>query len=272
MLASRPWHFRSMRDESIRGDLAMMLERGVTPPPGHIAVMGRGVVSVHPRALAGPGVVMDVQDGDVVVDADAVIRPGAIIIGPAYVGPSATVLDRATIRPNTAIGPWCKVNGELTGVIMQAYSNKAHEGFLGDSWVGEWVNLGAGTTNSNLLNTYGEIVSRARPDGPNERTGEKFLGAVLGDHVKTAICTRMMTGAIVHTGVMWAAAGAISGCVAPFTWGTDDGHPPRQFRLTKFLETARAMMARRHEDLSPAEEARLSELHAAAAAYFNTAP
>src|SRR6185295_1137291 len=107
--------------------LAMLMEGGVTAPPQHVAVMGHGAISVHARALVGPGVVIDVQDGDVVIDADAIIRPGATIIGPAYIGPNATVLDRATIRPNTAIGPWCKVNGELTGVIMQAYSNKAHE-------------------------------------------------------------------------------------------------------------------------------------------------
>jgi len=78
------------------------------------------------------------------------------------------------------------------------------------------VNLGAGTTTSNLLNTYGEIIARAQPDGPNERTGETFLGAVIGDHVKTAICTRIMTGSVLHTGCMIATTAAAAGCVGPF--------------------------------------------------------
>ncbi len=153
------------------------------------------------------------------------------------------MLERATIRQNTAVGPWCKVNGEIGGVLFQGYSNKAHDGYLGDSFVGEWVNLGAGTTNSNLLNTYGEVITRATPDGKHERTGETFLGAIIGDHVKTAICTRIMTGSVLHTGGMFATTAAVSGCVAPFTWATDAGQRP--YRFEKFIEVARAAMSRR---------------------------
>jgi acetyltransferase-like isoleucine patch superfamily enzyme len=182
------------------------------------------------------------------------------------VGPHSTVLERATIRQHTAIGPWCKVNGEVGGTIFQGYANKAHDGYLGDSWMGEWVNLGAGTTNSNLLNTYGEIVSRATPDGKNERTGENFLGAVIGDHVKTAICTRIMTGSVLHTGSMFATTAPVSGCVGAFTWATDDpdtGRPShRPYRLDKFGEVMRAAMARRKVEPSEAYLRRLAELHA----------
>lgn len=254
---ARPWHVRSFRDRALRTDLRLLIAAHSldAPTPG---------VHVDSTARIHPSVVFDTEHGPVVIAEGAAVRPGAVVIGPVYIGPHSTVLERAVIRPGTALGPWCKAAGEVSGVIFQGYSNKAHEGFLGDSWVGEWVNLGAGTTNSNLLNTYGEVIARALPDGPNERTGEAFLGAVLGDHTKTAIGTRIMTGAVVHTGTMWAASAPLAGTPAQFMWATDEGR--RQFRLTKFLETARAMMARRSVTPTPVYEARIAELHAAAAA------
>jgi UDP-N-acetylglucosamine diphosphorylase / glucose-1-phosphate thymidylyltransferase / UDP-N-acetylgalactosamine diphosphorylase / glucosamine-1-phosphate N-acetyltransferase / galactosamine-1-phosphate N-acetyltransferase len=259
-LLERPWHFRTVRDFAIGLDLQLLTgSHGTKRAPA---------IRIDPTSTVHSTAVLDAEHGTIVIDAHAVIRPQSVIIGPAYVGPHSTVVERAVIRPNTAIGPWCKVGGEVGGVIFQGYANKSHDGYLGDSWVGEWVNLGAGTTNSNLLNTYGEIVARATPDGRNERTGEQFLGAVIGDHVKTAICTRIMTGCVIHTGTMWAATAPISGSLAPFTWGTDESR--RQFRLSKFLEVARAMMARRSVTPSPAYEARLAALHAEASQYFST--
>jgi hypothetical protein len=146
----------------------------------------------------------------------------------------------------------CKVGGEITGVIFQGHTNKAHEGFLGDSYIGKWVNLGAGTTNSNLLNTYGPVVV------DRQRTGETFMGCVLGDHVRTAIGTRIMTGAVVGTGTMWAASKPITGRTAPMRWVTDAGEKP--YRPEKFLEVAIAAMARRDARTTPAEQARFVEL------------
>jgi UDP-N-acetylglucosamine diphosphorylase / glucose-1-phosphate thymidylyltransferase / UDP-N-acetylgalactosamine diphosphorylase / glucosamine-1-phosphate N-acetyltransferase / galactosamine-1-phosphate N-acetyltransferase len=182
------------------------------------------------------------------------------------------VLERSLVKSNTALGPWCKVAGEVGGTIFQGFANKAHDGHLGDSYIGEWVNLGAGTTNSNLLNTYGEVVAKQSPRGSNERTGETFLGCVLGDHVKTAICTRIMTGAIVHTGTMWAATAAISGCVPGFSWVTDSSPPPsgageqwKPFRFDKFMEVARAAMGRRKIVPSEATVAALLALQKAGA-------
>jgi UDP-N-acetylglucosamine diphosphorylase/glucosamine-1-phosphate N-acetyltransferase len=206
-------------------------------------------------------VVLDSEQGPIHIAEHATVRPGAILIGPCYVGPHATVLERATIRGGTAIGPWCKVNGEVSGTIFQGFANKAHDGYLGDAYVGEWVNLGAGTTVSNLLNTYGEVITKATPGSPNERTGESFLGPVIGDHVKTAICTRIMTGAVLHTGSMFATTAAVCGCVPGFTWATDEGQ--RSYRLDKFLEVARSAMSRRKVEASEAYVAALTALHGA---------
>jgi len=261
-LISRPWHVRTFRDRCLALDLDLIAAAGgFDPAPEHAAVMGTANrVKVHPGARVCPGVVLDAEGGMIVIDEHATVRPGAIITGPAYIGPRATVLDRAVIRANTSIGPWCKVAGEVSGTIFQGYANKAHDGFLGDSYVGEWANLGAGTTNSNLLNTYGEVLARATPGSPIERTGETFLGCVIGDHAKFAICTRIMTGAVVHTGAMWAATAPASGCVASFAWVTDSG--AKRYRFDKFAEVARTVMGRRGVTPGEAYMERLRTLHA----------
>jgi UDP-N-acetylglucosamine diphosphorylase / glucose-1-phosphate thymidylyltransferase / UDP-N-acetylgalactosamine diphosphorylase / glucosamine-1-phosphate N-acetyltransferase / galactosamine-1-phosphate N-acetyltransferase len=260
VLISRPWHIRTHRDACIKADLALMLGDGRGTLPAGVVTIGEGKISLSQTAKVYPAAVFDVEQGPIVIDHDAVIRPGAQLIGPCYVGPHATILERATIRPFTAIGPWCKVNGEVAGSIFQGFANKAHDGYLGDSYVGEWVNLGAGTTNSNLLNTYGETISQATPGGKHERTGEQFLGAIIGDHVKTAICMRIMTASVLHTGGMFATTSAVSGCTPPFAWATDAG--TKSYRFEKFLEVVHAQMSRRKLTPSAAYIARLKELAA----------
>lgn len=258
-LLTRPWHVRSLRDAAIAHDLSHLTARvaALEPRPG-VILAGKGPIHAGPGVKVSPGAILDASGGPIVLDGGSTVRPGAIVVGPAYIGPSSTILEHALIKPNTAIGPWCKVAGEVGGTIIQGYSNKAHDGHLGDSWLGEWVNLGAGTVNSNLLNTYGEVIARARPEGPNERTGERFLGAIIGDHAKTAIGTRIMTGCIIHTGAMIATSVPASGCIPPFAWWTDEGR--RTYRPAKFLEVARAMMARRNVEPSSAYTARLEVL------------
>jgi UDP-N-acetylglucosamine diphosphorylase/glucosamine-1-phosphate N-acetyltransferase len=256
----RPWDARKLRDQALAIDLELLLRTSPTSAAltAGVTLIGDKGLNIAATARLYPSVVLDCESGPIVIDTHAVIRPGAIISGPAYIGPHSTALDRAVIRGNTAIGPHCKVAGEVSGTVFQGYSNKAHDGFLGDSWVGEWVNLGAGTTNSNLLNTYSEIICRATPDGPNERTGETFLGAIIGDHVKTAICTRIMTGSILHTGSMFATTAPVSGTVSRFTWATDAGS--RAYRFEKFLDVARSAMARRKVEPSAAYIDRLRSL------------
>lgn len=262
-LISRPWHVRTFRDAALRMDLDRLTREGpAAAPPGTVS-FGLNALRVASSARIYPGCVFDLVHGPVYIDEDAVLRPGVFVHGPAYVGPETTLLDRCLIKASTSVGPNCKVAGEVGGTIFQAYSNKAHDGHLGDSWVGEWVNFGAGTMNSNLLNTYGEVIAKAAPGMSNERTGETFLGAIVGDHVKFAIGTRIMTGAVLHSGSMFAQTPPISGCVGPFTWATDAG--PRVYRFEKFTEVMLAAMARRKVRPSEAYMRRLASLHGAAA-------
>jgi UDP-N-acetylglucosamine diphosphorylase/glucosamine-1-phosphate N-acetyltransferase len=254
------WEIIARASEAIRFDLSATRLVEVQVPP-ETAIVGDGPVEVHGTARVYPNVIFDAGCGPIRVDERAVVRPGAVLCGPCSIGPDCTVVDGALIKPNTVLGPVCKVGGEVGATIFQGRSNKSHDGHLGDSWVGEWVNVGAGTTNSNLLNTYGEILMRLEPQGPMHRTGLQFLGAVIGDHAKLAIGTRIGTGAVIGTGAMVATTHPVYGTVRRFAWLTDRGE--QVFRFARFLETARAMMSRRRESPGDACVEALRLLHEA---------
>ncbi len=254
-----PWDILAMMKQTIVHDISStrMLDDRVLNRD--VVTVGGGALEIHATAKVMPGVVFDLEAGPVMVHEHATIRPGAVVCGPCSIGEHATVLDRAIIKANTVIGPWCKVGGEVGATIFQGYANKSHDGHLGDSWVGKWVNLGAGTTNSNLLNTYGEVSMRIEADGPRHRTGMNFLGAIVGDHVKTAICTRLMTGSVLGTGAMIACSAPPPTNVRRFAWLTDEGE--RTYTLEKFIETMQAVMARRDEMPGEAYLNAVRELH-----------
>lgn len=260
VLMSKPWSWRAFRDRCIAWDLDHLTEHmPKAPTPDGVTELGQLPICVHPSATVAPSVVLNAEDGAIVIDENAVVRPGAIITGPAYIGPGSTVLEHALIKAHTAIGPVCKAAGEVGGTVFQGYANKGHAGHLGDSWIGEWCNLGADTTNSNLLNTYTEITARPSPDAKMEKTGQTFLGVTMGDHAKTAIGTRIMTGAIVGTGVMHAASTPITGTSKAFDWVTDAG--TKTYRLGKFVEVAMTVMQRRGVTQSQPYARRLTVLH-----------
>ncbi len=253
-----PWDVIRMRDRALERDLAARKRKIPEANPTGVTVIGEAGLHTAADATILPGVVLDAGKGAIVIESGAVVRPGAIICGPCWVGRNATVLDQTLLKGGSAIGPWCKVAGEVGGTIFQGYSNKAHAGHLGDAWVGEWSNLGAGTTNSNLLNTYGEVVMQTERDGRRHRTGLQFLGCIIADHVKFAINTRIMTGSVFGTGAMVATTAAPPALVEPFAWLTDAG--ASRFRLSKFIDVARTVMARRRVEFSAAYEARLTEV------------
>ncbi len=260
-LLRRPWDWKYFRDASMEFDLQVIAQnmRKVDAAPPAVTLIGTQGIAISPEAQVMPGVILNSTTGPIVIEENATIHPGAIITGPAYIGPGSSILEHANIKPNTAIGPVCKVAGEVGGSIFQGYANKAHAGHLGDSWIGEWANLGAGTANSNLLNTYTTINARATSTSSMEKTGETFLGITMGDHTKTAIATRIMTGAIAHTGTMFAASTPLSGTTDPFSWHTDAG--VKNFRLGKFVDVSLAVMQRRGIKQSQAYSRRLTILH-----------
>jgi UDP-N-acetylglucosamine diphosphorylase/glucosamine-1-phosphate N-acetyltransferase len=227
-----------------------------------IAFEGDSVL-VHASARVDAFAVLDSSHGPVLIDRDAHIGAHAVLQGPVYVGPGTIVAPGALLKARTVIGPRCRAAGEIGATVMQGESNKAHDGHLGDAIVGRWVNLGASTVNSNLLNTYGEVSMRVDPDAPIERTGRQFMGCIIGDHVKTAIGTRIMTGTTLGTGSMIACSAPPPTSTPRFSWLTDDG--AKVHRLDRFLATAEVVMKRRNETMHPGERAEIEALHAKAA-------
>lgn len=258
-LLHRPWDIIRFRDACIAHDLAQLL---LSAPHAHnpraLVDGDPSLLRIHPDAHIAPGVVFDTRHGPIIVGKSE-IQGAAVIAGPVVIHDHCVITARSLIKANTVLGPTCKVGGEVGGTIFQALANKVHDGHLGDSFVGEWANLGAGTTNSNLLNTYDEVITRVSPRHPNERTGIRYLGAIIGDHAKFAINTRIMTGAVVGTGSMIASSQGVMKSTGRFRWITDDRDS--LYRFDKFLEVARTVMARRHTTPDDNYIARLKHLH-----------
>jgi bifunctional N-acetylglucosamine-1-phosphate-uridyltransferase/glucosamine-1-phosphate-acetyltransferase GlmU-like protein len=154
------------------------------------------------------------------------------------------------IQPGTSFGMFCRVGGEVKNSILFGYSNKAHEGYLGDSYVGKWVNLGAGTTVSNLKNTLGEVT--ARIGHRNIPTGRRKLGAMIGDHVKTAIGTRMMAGSYLGFCCQLAASQILPSFVPSFTFLTDRDREP--YRIDKAIEVITRAFASKNREWAEMDE------------------
>ncbi|HEY4953511.1 MAG TPA: putative sugar nucleotidyl transferase [Gemmatimonadaceae bacterium] len=222
------------------------------------SVIGTFPVYCETGARVEPFVVLDATAGPILIRGGATISSFSRIVGPCYIGPSATVMGDA-VRA-CSIGELCKVRGEISNSVMLGHSNKGHTGFVGHSYVGRWVNLGAGTTTSNLKNTYGN-VQLWTPDGVRD-TGLQFLGTMFGDHVKTGIGTMLTTGTVLGAGANVYGASTVPKYVAPFAWGSAE--PYRLYEIEKFIAVARRMMERRHVELTERGRKHLATAHAVA--------
>jgi UDP-N-acetylglucosamine diphosphorylase / glucose-1-phosphate thymidylyltransferase / UDP-N-acetylgalactosamine diphosphorylase / glucosamine-1-phosphate N-acetyltransferase / galactosamine-1-phosphate N-acetyltransferase len=196
-----------------------------------------------------PGVVLDAEDGPIEIGRDVLIQPNVVVEGPCYIGPGSVIRPGAALRPGTSIGPVCRVGGEIDGSIIHGYTNKQHDGFLGHSYLGEWVNLGADTITSDLKNTYGSI--RVSLCGRGVETGQHFLGSIVGDHSKTGIGTILPTGCVIGVAANVFTPGTVPKFVPSFAWLTEAGMTA--YRVEKALDIARIVMARRDRELSLAE-------------------
>jgi len=224
-------------------------------PGANATVLGGNGVYCETGAHIEPFVVLDATAGPILICRGATISSFTRIVGPCYIGENTTVVGDA-IR-SCSIGETCKVRGEISNSIMLGHSNKGHTGFVGHSYLGRWVNLGAVTTTSNLKNTYG-TVQMWTPDGMRD-TGCQFLGTLFGDHVKTGIGTMLTTGSVLGAGANVFGGHVGSKYVPPFAWG--DGEPYGTFDLEKFLQVAERMMARRHVELSESGKQQLTDAY-----------
>lgn len=239
--------------------LVARLQARALPSGDGVHVTGPHGAFVEEGAVVEPMTLIDTTAGPVLLRRGARALAFTRLVGPLYVGADSTVMgDRIG---GSAIGEQCRVHGEVSACTFIGYANKGHDGFLGHSVVGRWVNLGAGTITSNLKNTYGSVALWT-PGGVRE-SGLQFLGTLFGDHVKTGIGSRLTTGCVLGAGAN-VYDRMPPKVVAPFAWG--GGAPYDVFAADKFVATAQRMMQRRGVTLDDAAAAWWRRVHAACCA------
>ena len=223
---------------------------------------------LHQGVYIGDGVqinehvVFDSSTSPIVIDDGARIGPLSFLRGPIYIGTNSKISEQASIKDAVSIGHKCKIGGEVEGCVVEAYSNKQHHGFLGHSYLGSWINLGAGTCNSDLKNTYGTV----NIDYGNEKTGQQkvstgsqFIGCVMGDYAKTAINTCIFTGKTIGVGSMvygYATTNVPSFVNYARTFGEMGGLPAEVI-----IKTQQRMFARRDVKQRPCDMQLIHDMH-----------
>lgn len=228
--------------------------------PGHVFALNVDRIAIGKNCDFAPGIVLDASKGPIIIDSDVTIMAHAFVQGPCHIGKGCIVKAGAQIYGGTVLGPQCKVGGEVEQSIFHGYSNKQHQGFIGHSYCGEWVNLGAMTTTSDLKNTYGMIDVTLR--GKKVETGLMFLGAMIGDHAKTAIGTCLSTGTIIGISSSVHDIGEFPPKEIPsFAWGTKSEMAKKggNYDFDKAMLVADTVMQRRGQKLSPAQKELLKQ-------------
>jgi len=251
------WDFIRLNPDQIAVDFERILKsragaqisRTATIDPGCIIHRSEAVI-VGDNAAIDTQVVIDARHGPVMIDDDVTIEPHTRIEAPCYVG-KGSMLVGGRIREGCSIGPVCKIGGELEESIILGYSNKFHDGFLGHAYLGEWVNLGAMTTNSDLKNNYGSI--RVDLGEGQIDTGMTKVGSFIGDHVKTGIGTMLNTGISIGFATNVFGAGLVADKhIPPFCWGGTGNYV--EYDIERAIATARTVLKRRNVEFSGEDE------------------
>ena len=250
-----PWDIFSLNGKQIGEDLAC-LDKNLNCADWK----GEGVVQYgeYPVfAEEGAKVlhaIIDTTQGPVYIGRNARIMPGSLIQGPLALCEGSLIKMGSKIYGGNTFGPYCKVAGEVENTVMIGYSNKAHDGFLGDAVLGEWCNLGAGTNSSNLKNDYSPVRVWSYVEERFVKTGLQFCGLLMGDHSKSAIGTQFNTGTVVGVGCNVFAAGFPKNFIPSFTWGKET------YRVERAIDTAKIVYARRNRTFTEADAQVLREV------------
>jgi UDP-N-acetylglucosamine diphosphorylase/glucosamine-1-phosphate N-acetyltransferase len=247
---TRPHDIFSFNGDEIVNDFKLITKgRKSQDLPAH-AIVSQGAKSdifIEAGARINP-CYLNTAEGQIYIGKNAEIMEGAMLRGPISIGDDAQVKMGAKIYGGTTIGPASKVGGELKNVVIQAYSNKAHDGFLGNSVIGEWCNIGADSNSSNLKNNYTEIKIWDYSINSFSNTGLQFCGLIMGDHSKAGINTMFNTGTMVGVSCNLFGSGFPRNFVPSFAWGGTKGYIT--FKIDKALELAEIVMKRRGIEMS----------------------
>ncbi|MCF8224398.1 MAG: GlmU family protein [Bacteroidales bacterium] len=250
-LVDYPWKIFSLNEKEIISDYEMITSgRKSRSLSETVNVIERRKVFVE-EGFSGEYFTINASNGPVYLGKNSEIMEGAVIRGPFALGDHATVKLCAKIYGPTTIGPYCKAGGEINNAVFHSYSNKGHDGFLGNAVIGEWCNLGADTNNSNLKNNYTEVKVWNYPARHFIKTGLQFCGLIMGDHSKCSINTMFNTGTVVGVSANIFGSGFPRNFTPSFTWGGASGMS--EYRLDKAIETMQLVMDRRGEVLHETE-------------------
>ncbi len=252
------WNLIDINPEMIEKDFHYYKNRK-NYADNNVTIIGdRSLVYIGENVKIEPYVVINAEKGPVAILENSEIKSFTRIEGPAFIGKN-TILFGANIREGTSIGDWCRIGGEVEESIFHAYSNKYHDGFIGHSYIGEWVNLGAMTTNSDLKNNYSPV--KVYIPKKRKATGSIKVGCFMGDYAKTSIGTLINTGTSIGTGAMLVHSGSMaSSHIPPFSWFINSDILLMEW-LNDFLKASDDMMKRRGKTLTPAITDLLTELY-----------
>ncbi len=246
------WDIIKYNRSGIERDFAQFIKEGSVS--GEICdgayLINKDQIFIGKDSRIKPCSVLDAESGPIYIGDHVTIAPNTTIEGPACIGDYTVVQPNSRLRSGTNTGELCKVGGEISNTIFHSYSNKQHDGFLGDSYIGSWANIGANTVNSNLLNTYGNV--RVEFNGNILNTNHMFLGMAMGDHTKTAINTMIMTGSMFGFGCNIITTAYPPKYLPSFTWYSNNGMST--YTLEKALNVAKIVMKRRDKEMSQSEE------------------
>ena len=246
LLVERPWHLFQHCGSAIASDFTMLTEgRRSAPLSASNTVIGLPERIFLEEGAKVEASILNTVNGPIYIGKGSEVMEGCMIRGPLALGDHAQLKMGAKIYGACSFGPECRVGGEVNNSILLAYSNKGHDGFLGNSVLGEWCNLGADTNTSNLKNTYGEVTAWSYSDEALVPTGQQFLGLIMGDHAKSGINTMFNTGTVAGVCANVFGSGFPSKHIPSFAWGAAE-----VYALDKAFSTCSRVMERRHVALS----------------------
>lgn len=247
---SRPWDIFQKNHQAIKDDF-VLVTKGKTSQTLHSSntVLGANQVFVAEGAQVFASV-FNTTEGPIYIGKNAEVMEGCLVRGPFSLGENSTLKMAAKIYNGTTIGPHCKVGGEVSNSVIFGYSNKAHDGFLGNSVLGEWCNLGADSNTSNLKNNYSKVQVWDYVSKAYINTGLQFCGLLMGDHAKSSINTMFNTGTVVGFSANVFGGGFPPKFIPSFSWG---GFDKEVFKLDAAMDVASKVMSRRNLSFSPAQ-------------------
>jgi UDP-N-acetylglucosamine diphosphorylase/glucosamine-1-phosphate N-acetyltransferase len=258
-IVANVWEIFTQNGEQIRSDFKLITNERKSQPVNDkfTAVYNEENIFIEEGAKIRAAV-LNAENGPIYIGKNAFVQEGALIKGPFALCEGSQVNMGSKMRGDVTIGPFSKVGGEVSASVIFGYTNKGHDGFIGNSVLGEWCNLGADTNTSNLKNNYAEVKLWNYAKGGFKSTGQQFCGLIMGDHSKCAINTMFNTGTVVGVSTNIFGSGFPRNFVPSFSWGGAAGF--ETYQLRKVFEVAKIVMERRNKELNDTEKAILTHV------------